>query len=44
MEALGAAEIEEGLVDRERLDQRRQRLHQRADLAADADVFRHVGA
>ena len=27
VQALGAGEIEEGLVDRERLDQRRQRLH-----------------
>ena len=27
----------------ERLDQRRQRLHSVAHLAADADIFRHVG-
>ena len=41
--ALGAGEIEERLVDRQRLDQRRQRLHGVAHLAADADIFRHVG-
>ena len=39
---LGAGEIEKRLVDRQRLDQRRQRLHGVAHLAADADVFRHV--
>ena len=43
VDALGAGQIEEGLVDRERLDQRRQRLHGLAHLAADADIFRHVG-
>ena len=39
----GAGEIEKRLVDRQRLDQRRQRLHGVAHLAADADIFRHVG-
>src|SRR4051812_29780364 len=39
---LGAGEIEEGLVDRERLDQRRQRLHGLAYLAPNPDIFRHV--
>ena len=35
VQALGAGEVQERLVDRERLDQRRQLLHQRAHLAAD---------
>ena len=39
----GAGEIEKRLVDRQRLDQRRQRLHRVAHLAADPDIFRHVG-
>ena len=39
----GAGQIEKRLVDRQRLDQRRQRLHGVAHLAADADIFRHVG-
>ncbi len=43
VQPLGAGEIEEGLVDRQRLDQRREIEHQGAHLAADADVFRHVG-
>ena len=42
MQLFGAGEVEERLVDRERLDQRRQRLHHRPHLAADADVFLHV--
>ena len=41
--ALGAGQIEKRLVDRQRLDQRRQRLHRLAHLAADPDIFRHVG-
>ena len=41
--ALGAGEVEKRLVDRQRLDQRRQRLHGMAHLAADPDIFRHVG-
>ena len=44
MQTLGARQIEKRLVDRERLDQRRQRLHRAAHLAADADIFRHVGS
>ncbi len=44
VQPLGAREIEEGLVDRERLDQRRGLQHQRPNLAADAGVFCHVGA
>ncbi len=43
MDAFGAGKIEERLVDRQRFDQRRQRLHGVAHLAADADIFRHVG-
>ena len=43
MQALGAGKVEKGLVDRERFDQRRQFLHQLADLAADLGVFGHVG-
>ena len=41
--ALGAGKVEEGLVDRKRLDGGRQRQHQFAHLAPDARVFRHVG-
>jgi len=41
--ALGAAGIQKRLVDRKRLDQRRQRLHGMAHLAADPDILRHVG-
>ena len=37
-----AAEVEERLVDGDRFDQRRQRLHHRADLPPDAGVFLHV--
>ncbi len=43
VQPLGAAELQEGLIDGERLHQRCQLLHQRADLAADANVFFHVG-
>ena len=43
VQPLGSREIEEGLVDRQRLDHRRQRLHQLAHLAADADIFLHIG-
>ena len=43
VQPLGAGQIEERLVDRQRLDQRRQRQHRVAHLAADPDVFRHVG-
>jgi hypothetical protein len=43
MQPLGSGEVEEGLVDRDRLDQGRQRLHHGAHLAADMDVFVHVG-
>ena len=42
MQPLRAGKIEERLVDRDRLDQRRQRLHHGADLAADANIFLHV--
>ena len=40
--ALAAGQIEKGLVDRQRLDERRQALHPLANLAADARVFGHV--
>ncbi len=39
----GAAEVEERLVDRQRFDERRQRQHHLADLAAGFGVFFHVG-
>ena len=42
MQPLGAGEVEERLVDRQRLDQRRQRQHPLAHRAADLDIFRHV--
>ena len=42
VQPLGAGEVHERLVDRERLDLRRQFEHQLAHLAADAHVFRHV--
>ena len=42
VDPLGAGEVQEGFVDRQRLDQRRQRLHRLPDLATDADIFRHV--
>ncbi len=43
VEGRGAGEIEKGFVDRERFNQRRHAVHQGADLAADADIFGHVG-
>ena len=43
VQSLGAGQIEKGLVDRHRLDERREFLHQRAHLLADARVFLHVG-
>ncbi len=42
MDGLGAGQVEEGLVDRNRLDERRRLAHQRAHLAADDTVFGHV--
>ena len=42
VQALGAGEIEERLVDRQRLDQWRQRQHHLPHLAADARIFLHV--
>ena len=42
VQPLGAGEVEECLVDRKRLDQRRQRLHHGPHLAADAHIFLHV--
>ena len=43
MHALVPAEIEKGFIDRQRLDQGRQRLHRVAHFAANPDIFRHVG-
>ena len=43
MQPLRASKIEKRLVDRQRLDQRRQFKHEGADLAAHVRVFRHVG-
>ena len=43
VQPLGAGQVHERLVDRERLDLRRQFEHQLAHLAADAHVLRHVG-
>jgi len=42
MQALGAREVQERLVDRQGFNQRRQRLHHRADFTADADILLHV--
>ena len=42
VELLGAGKVEEGLVDRQRLHQGRDREHQGAHRAADRRVFRHV--
>ena len=42
VQRLGAGEVEERFVDRERLHQRRQFEHQRADLLAGLLIFRHV--
>src|SRR3546814_8930635 len=41
---LGAREVEEGLVDGQRLDQRREGQHALADRAPGLGVFRHLGA
>ena len=43
MQPFGAGEVEEGFVDRDRLDQRGDGVEQRADLAADRLVMRHPG-
>ena len=43
VQLFGPAEVEEGLVDGKGFDQRRQRPHHFANLAAGACVFRHVG-
>ena len=43
MQPRRAGEIEEGLVDRQRFDQRRHLQHHRAHLAPDGGIFRHVG-
>ena len=43
VQPLGAAEIEERLVERERLDQRGQRIHQRPDLCRDLGVIADAG-
>ena len=42
MQAFGAGEIEKGLVDRDRFDQRRQFEHEGANVAPDRRVFLHV--
>ncbi len=42
MQRLGSGEIEEGLVDRERLDQRRGLQHELADVPADGAVLAHL--
>ena len=39
---LRAGQVEKSLVDRERLDRRRQRQHQLAHFASDAHILRHV--
>src|SRR6266851_5296452 len=44
MELFGAAEVEKGLVDRHRLDDRRELSHLGAHGAPDLAVFRHVRA
>jgi len=44
VQALGARQVHEGLVDRNRFDQRGQLQHQRAHLPADGGVFFHVRA
>ena len=43
VQALGAGEVEEGLVERERLDQRGQLEHHGADGAGDLEVALHPG-
>jgi hypothetical protein len=42
VQAFGALELQKGLVDGKRLNERRQVLHHRAHLPADGDVFLHV--
>jgi len=42
VQPLRSGQVQKGLVDRNRLDQRRQRLHHAADFAPDADIFFHV--
>ena len=42
--ACGAGQVQHGLVDRQRLHERRQVLHQGADVPGGGGVFRHVGA
>ena len=42
VQARGAGKIEEGFVDRQRLDERREVEHARAHLAPGGGVFRHV--
>ncbi len=42
MQPLGAAKFQKCLVDRQRLHQRRQILHQRPYLAPDPDIFLHI--
>ena len=44
VQPLGAGHVHEGFVDRQRLDQRGERLHQLAHLAPDAAVFLEVRA
>ena len=41
--SLAAAEIKKSLVDRQRLDQRRELHHPRSNFAPDAGIFGHVG-
>src|SRR6516165_8241973 len=41
VQARGAGQIEERLIDRERLDQRRERKHHLADLAPNARILFH---
>ena len=43
MQAFGAGQIEEGFVDRQRLDQRREVEHRLAHGAAGRDIFLHIG-
>ena len=42
MEFLGAAKVEKGFVDRQRLDERRQPQNLGAHRASDLAIFRHV--
>jgi hypothetical protein len=44
VQAGGAVEVHERLVDRHRLDQRRELEHDRANVAADAAILLHVRA